>query len=111
MGPRRECGSGVGVRGCGTRPYMRIDAMHTTTPNPRTHLSRPESAPAWTQAGVAVGDTDSLDEMLEKAGLNWQVAKVPLVTDDGLHTRVPRAYAIRRTDRPSEPDGILGVVG
>src|SRR5690242_4018322 len=53
----------------------------------------------WHGLGVEVPADVTVDEMLVKAGLNWEVERIPIMTaDDG--ATIPDQYAIRRaTDK------------
>lgn len=60
----------------------------------------------WHRLGVQVADTISADEMITKAGLNWEINKEPMMT---LATKqqVKGSYALVR----SSDDSILGTCG
>lgn len=56
-------------------------------------IFQPEPFPVWESLGTAVGPEMVVDEILTAAGLNWNVAKLPLYTDVG---PVDGNYAIVR---------------
>lgn len=66
------------------------------------------NAPAWHNLGVSVGRALTAAEAIEKAGFDFTVDKIPLVTEDGQETD---RYATVRSDKPvGDPDRILGYV-
>lgn len=59
----------------------------------------------WHGLGTKVTEALTFEEAIRKAGLDWDVIKEPIYTEDKV--QVPRFQAIRRTDNKL----ILGVVG
>jgi len=62
--------------------------------------------PAWHGLGTVLPTAPTVHDGLELSGLNWQVERLPMLTEDG--QTVPDAYAMRRTDGDRL---ILGTVG
>lgn len=57
-----------------------------------------------------VGNLVTSNEALELAGLNFNVAKIPMQSTSG-GIQIPDKFATWRTDKIGSPDGYLGVVG
>lgn len=71
----------------------------------------PDVPVAWMRAGTALDHVESVEHLMQQTGLDWNVEKVPIRTDGENGTRVPRKFAVVRTDRRDRSDGVLGVVG
>ncbi len=66
------------------------------------------NAPAWHNLGISVGRTLTAEEAISTAGFDFNVSKIPLVTEDGQETEM---YATVREDKPvDDPERILGYV-
>jgi phage/plasmid-like protein (TIGR03299 family) len=82
------------------------------TTQPARNVSPAGFPVAWMRSGTPIDEKiESVDHLLEQTGLDWGVEKTPIRTDDAGGTRVPRRFAVVRTDRRNRADGVLGVVG
>ncbi|MBI1374283.1 MAG: DUF932 domain-containing protein [Phycisphaera sp.] len=71
----------------------------------------PQEPVAWQRSGVTLDEAETPDDVIDAAGLNWTVAKVPLRTDDENCIAVPKRFAVVRQDKRFDQAGVLGIVG
>jgi hypothetical protein len=65
----------------------------------------------WHKLGTHCPDPRTLDDAIEKGGLDFNVSMLPLSLQDEAQSCVPQRKALVRDDRdPGQPGRVLGVV-